>query len=82
MGSFKSCSEKGEVSSTTIDGVKVKKCVLKSSDGTTVVILFDDFTKNGRVIYDAALVKLRPSEQNLEGAKYFDQILSTFRFVD
>ena len=80
--SFGSCSQKGEVVNVLIGDVEGKRCVRKSADGSTVLIIIDDFTRNGQVIYDMALIKLRPSEQNLEGAKFFDQILSTFKFID
>lgn len=79
---FKSCSAKGEVSILVIDGIESKKCVRKSSDGSITLIIVDDFTRNGQVIYDIGLTPLQPRDNNLRAAEIFDQILSTFQFID
>ena len=72
----------GIISDVIIDSVRTRKLVKTSTDGTKVLIVTDDFTKTGQLIYEVDLMLIKPSEPNKDSQKTFDQILSTFQFLD
>lgn len=77
-----SCSPKGEIAKVLIGGLQTSKCAVKSPEGAIAVVTIQDFSKNGELWYEIDFIDPKPYEKNSEKVKIFDQMLSTFKFLD